>query len=393
MFTHLKRQGNLSIAYFVKTIYAILILLSVQTTAFAAIIIHGNQVINTPTTYNNVTLDLTDGRFTVVTGGTLTIQNSIVNMTVSPTNPFFIALNNGGINLANNTINVKVSGIAQNGDIAALYQLINITQGNVNVSNNTVSIDTPFTVSFLTTQSGATNGFNINSNSMTNFHGGLYLNNSSGALVNGNTFSNVSFSNIYFSGGLGKFTNNTFMFPGNLHMGNAYDIVNADGVTISNNIITSGSDYGISLTGVSNVFIENNKITDGRLFAIIINTASLHEVRKNKYLSKLVPMKKLKMTSNDNIVISNNYFGQNRYGIIAGIVDTLIITNNLFLQRFNDSSTRQYWTDNTNLLPAVNNLIWSSNTYKEAFTQDNEGDNTPSLQFVTFPAQGGVFIN
>jgi hypothetical protein len=45
------------------------------------------------------------------------------------------------------------------------------------------------------------------------------------------------------------------------------------------------------------------------------------------------------------------------------------------------------------LLPSVTNLTWLNNTYKEAFTQDISGDNTPSLQFVNFPAHGGVFIN
>jgi hypothetical protein len=64
----------------------------------------------------------------------------------------------------------------------------------------------------------------------------------------------------------------------------------------------------------------------------------------------------------------------------------------MFIQRFTDTSLRQFWTNNDNILPNVNSLTWVDNLYKEAFTQVNGGDNTSSLTFVTFPAHGGVYI-
>ena len=38
----------------------------------------------------------------------------------------------------------------------------------------------------------------------------------------------------------------------------------------------------------------------------------------------------------------------------------------------------------------LTNFEWKNNLYKEAFTQVNGGDNSKSLQFVTFPKFGGV---
>ncbi len=377
----------------IKLISAALLWLVSVTSAFAAIVLHGNQVISAPTTYNGVDLDLTDGRFTINTGGTLNIQNSTIAITISAANPFLAQLNNGAFNLKNSTVNVKVSGISQNPDIKALYQLIRVQQGNLNLSDNHFVIDTPFTVGLLDTQGVATSGFKIIHNTVDYFHGGLYLLNSNSAEVVDNMFSFVSFYNIYNLGNLSQIKNNIFSFPGNLKLGNAIDVVNSDSLTISNNIITSGSNYGLSITGGQNLFIENNKITDNKSYGIIIRTPALTEISKDAYLSTLIPVKAIKLISNNNILISNNYIAQNKYGLKGGVIDRLIVTNNIFIQRFNATSIRQYWTNNDNLLPAVNNLTWIDNFYKEAFTQEIDGNNAPSLQFVTFPAHGGVYIN
>lgn len=371
------------------------VLIFSNASCFAAIVLHGNQVINSPTAYNGVTLDLTDGRFTINTGGALNIQNSIINITVSPSNPFFVQMNNGNLALNNNKVNVKVSGIPQNSDTNASYQLVSVQQGSVNVINNAFVIDTPFTVGLFGTQGvSQTSGFKIDNNTISNFHGGVYLINSNHADVSGNEFTNVSFSNIYNNGNLSTFNGNTFIFPGNLKSGNAFDVVNSDSMTISNNIITSGSNYGINIMGGNNIFVENNKITDGNSYAINIQTPSLNEINKDKHLTQLMQIKKIKFTlANDNIVISGNYIAQNKYGLTGGMINRLLVTKNIFIQKFTDSSIRQFWTNNDNLLPLVTNLTWLNNVYKEAFTQENGGDNTPALQFVEFPAHGGVFIN
>lgn len=391
MKTNSKRIDSIIFTNLIKYICCAMLLLSFQASCYAAVILHGNQVITTPTSYDNESIDLTDGRFTVNTGGFLTIKNSTVDITISPTNPFFITLNSGGINLKNSTINVKVSGIPQNSELKALYKLIDIAQGNVSITQNNATIDTPFTVSFLETQGiAATTGFIISQNNINMFHGGLYFSNANNATITDNSFMNVSFSNIYNDGNLNNYNGNSFVFPGNLKSGNAFDIVNSDGITISNNVISSGANFGISIMGGNNVIIDNNKITDSKSYAINIQSSML---KKDKYLPQLVSSKKLRLLPNSNIVISNNYIAQNRFGLTGSTVDNLIVTNNTFIQRFTDSSIRQYWTNNDNLLSAITNLIWVNNTYKEAFTQNNEGDNTPSLQFVEFPAHGGVFIN
>lgn len=370
-----------------------LLLFGFQTTAFADIILHGNQNINSPVTYDNETLNLTDGRFTVNPGGALSITNSTVNITISPANPFFVSLMSGSVKLMNTKVNVKTSGIPQNGDVKAAYKFFDVTQGAVSLDNNSFKINNPYTVSFFETKGTVTNtGYKINDNIIANFHGGLYLNNINEAEVNNNYFTNVSFANIFNSGDLSKFTNNIMSFPGNFKTGNAFDIINADGITISNNMINSGVNYGISITGGTNIFIDNNQITDCKSYAIYINTPTLKTMQKNQYLSALMPAFK-KLQENTNIVISNNYLAQNKYGLAAGDVNTLIVTNNIFIQKFSDTSIRQFWTNNDNLLPTVDNLIWSDNVYKEAFTQENGGDNTPALQFVSFPAHGGVVID
>jgi parallel beta-helix repeat protein len=243
----------------------------------------------------------------------------------------------------------------------------------------------------LQTKTATTSNFNITQNTIKHFHGGLYLNNSNNATVSGNTFWNVSYSNIYNSGQLNNFNNNVFYFPGNLKFGDAFDLVNANGININNNIISSSSNYGIYIMGGQNISIDNNKIVDGLSYGISIATPSTLKVN-NKTLSEILSNKKLKLLSNSNIIITNNYISLNRYGLSGGIMDQLIVTGNTFIQRFSDSSIRQYWTNNDILLPSASNVTWLNNFYKEAFTQDVPGDNSNSLSFITFPQHGGVFI-
>lgn len=392
MKTHRKEQP-IQLNCFKVFFLGIVAFLAGNTACFATIAIHGNQIITTPTTYSNTDLDLTDGRFTINSGGSLTIQNSTINGTISSSNPFFVSVNGGSVNLTNNTVSVKASGITPDSSNRAQNQVIQVQQGNVNMVQNNFSVDTSFTVGLLATQSVATTDFKIDNNTISNFHGGLYLINSNNAEVNDNTFKNVSYSNIFNMGNLSKFNRNLISFPGNLTLGNAFDIINSDGVTIADNIIASGSNYGIFVMGGQNLFISNNKITDGLSYAIFIQTPSLLEASKNIYLSHLLASKKIRAGMNNNIVITNNYLAQNRFGLSGGMVNNLIVTDNTFIQHFTDSSTRQYWTNNDILLPSVTNLTWINNLYKEAFTQDNDGDNSPALQFVSFPAHGGVFIS
>ncbi len=360
---------------------------------FADVVLHGDQVIDKPTTYDNQILDLTDGRFTIKTGGSLRISNSTIKTQISQSNPYFVKMMNGNLDLKSNTVKVSAQGLSQNPDVKTFdFDLIQVQQGKVSINQNSFTLDKPYTIGFLSTQNVVTSGLTINDNTIDQFHGGLYLYQVNHAEASRNKFTRVSFSNIFSNGGMNKFDGNVFVFPGNLHLGNAFDIFNASDITVSNNIISSGSNFGITITGGKNVFISNNKITDGRDFAISINTPSLAAITKNKYFVQLLPKQKIKQFDNNNIIISYNYFEQNKYGLIAGVVDNLIVFNNIFIQRFTDPTSRQYWTNNDNLLPSVTNLSWSNNEYKEAFTQDNEGDNSLALKFVVFPKRGGVVL-
>ena len=369
------------------------ILLIFSTSSFASsIVISGNHIINTPTVYQNVVLDMTNGRFTINTGGSLLIENSEINTTISSGNPYAVLLTNGTLTLKNNVVNVMTSGITPNPNIKAPYQLIQVKQGNVNIDGNSLLINLAYTVAFFETQNLATSGFSIKNNTIKNFHGGIYLNNSENARVSDNTFENVSLSNIFNMGDSNKFKRNLFSFPGNLVLGNAFDIIHSSEINISDNVIASGSNYGIYINGGKNILIDNNKISDGSSYAIFIDTPSLTATVKNKYLAQILPKKMGSMSANYNIQITNNYIAQNRYGLTAGEVDHLTVLNNIFIQRFVDNSTRKYWTNNDNLLPIATNLTWVDNLYKEAFTQEVPGDNSNTLQFVPFPAHGGVFL-
>ncbi len=380
------------LAAFFKLFIGTLLLFGLDASCFADVVLHGNQVITTPTVYNNVTLDLTDGRFTINQGGSLKITNSTINIQISSSNPFLIKLMQGGLDLENNKVNVRVTGLPQTPNSQAAYQLMNVVQGSLMLQKNLFVIGTPFTVGFLTTQGAPTYNFMIKENSINNFHGGISLINSADAEVSFNKFANVSLANLFNNAKGSHIDSNLFLFPGNLHLGNAIDILNSECIKVTNNIISSGSNFGITVTGGDDILIENNKITDGKDFAIIINTPSLAAMNKNKYLLQFMPQKKIKFLENNNITVSNNYIEQNKFGLTGGLIDSLRVEDNIFIQRFNDPTSRQYWTNNDNLLPNVQHLTWNNNEYKEAFTQDNQGDNSMTLQFVSFPKQGGVVL-
>lgn len=364
---------------------------SLSAYCFADIVLHGEQVINKPTTYDHVTLDLTDGRFSIRPGGSLTISNSTVRVQISQANPNFVQMINGNLNLQANQVNVTTT-LSSNAQVKFFdFDLIRVDQGTVSINKNNFTIDKPYTIGFLSTGiQYFTKGFRITENTIDNFHGGVYLNKSSEAEISRNKFTNVSFSSIFNNGNMNTFDRNLIVFPGNLYLGDAIDIFNSNGVTVSNNLISSGANSGVSITGGNNIFIKNNKITDGKEFAIVINTPSLAALKKNTYWMQLLPKGKISFFDNNNIVISYNYLAQNKYGLKAGIVDNLVVFGNIFIQRFNDPTSRQFWTNNDNLLPEVANLAWGHNEYKEAFTQDNEGDNSLALKFVSFPRRGGV---
>lgn len=379
---------------FLNILLSIFLLLANNFCFAQTVVINKQQVIDKPTKFKNVTLDLTHGGFTIKKNGSLDIENSTIDITISPSNPFFVRILLGSLTLKNNIFNVTVSGISADPDHQALFNLIIIDKALVEITGNNFTIDTPFTVGFLTTnQNLSNNGFSISQNTIKNFHGGIYLYNTDNAEINDNNFLNVSFANALNNGcDSNNYRRNIFSFPGNLKDGDAIDVVDSSGLFISDNVIASSANYGVLIMGGQDITIVNNKISDGLSFGIYIQTPSSYEIRKNKCLSQLLAKRKMNFNFNNNIVIIHNYIEQNRFGLAAGFVNILTVRNNFFIQKFSDSAQRKFWTNNDILLSSAFNVDWVDNLYKEAFTQEVPGDNSLAIKFVEFPAHGGVIL-
>jgi hypothetical protein len=367
--------------------------------ALDRVLINKDTVIDKSISFNNVILDLDEGRFTVNTGGSLSIENSVINVTISPNNPYLIKLLDGTLILKNTVINVKAENLPQVPDSFSAYTVIDIYKGNVNVSQNQANIDTPFSVAFLNsdwTNAAPTNNMKVNDNVIKNFHGGIGLIFAAHAKINNNKLSNVSnYAILEQNSTAGDITNNIIDFAGNFVSGNAIWLLNDDGISVVNNIIASTAKWpSLQIDAVSNSVFKNNKITDGEDFAISIGpNGAVAKARLQQLISRNKLLKdKHQDTWNHNLSFSNNYMSQNRYGLTAALVDGLTVTKNIFIQKFSNNVNRQFWTNNANLITSTGAYLWTDNIYKEAFTQEVPGDNSKALQFVEFPATGGVVL-
>jgi len=351
-------------------------------------------VVKSAVVYTNTVVDLACG-FEIKNGGSVNIQNSTVNMTISSANPWFAHLSGGDLVLSGSTFNIVTQNVTADPNHDPQYQLIRADRGNLSLAGNSFSVAQLFTTGFMTTNAaaGTTNNFYIHGNTISNFQGGIYLPGSDNFEVSNNTFSNVSLASIFTMGSTGSISGNIFSFPGNLVSGDAIDVVDSDNLTISDNIIASGVGYGIMVAGSDSIAIDSNKISDGQLFAVMIQPAASVKGTLARYRQQYLSAHKnraVRSTGNSNITVTNNYMAQNRYGLTASSVDGLTVQNNIFIQNFSTAVARTYWTSNANLLTGVSNLVWSENLYKEAFSQEVPGDNILAKQFVTFPEQGGV---
>lgn len=352
----------------------------------------GEIVIDQPTVYKNATLDMSQTRFIITNNATLDIENSTINSTISPTNPFFITVENGSLIFKNNQVNVTAKDIPSNPDSIASYYLLKIQQGNVNIVANKCVTNHFFSTGFLlSVATYTTMGLIITDNKIYNFHGGIYLNNSNHAWISHNLFSSVSYASILNIGNYNTITKNVLLITGNGYDGNGIDIVQSHDVLVSNNFISNDSCYSILILQSQNVVLDRNMITSGITYGIAI----FPSLGPYSHLAHLIPFMKSHLKNqliNKNIKITRNYLSQNRFGIAATDMDSLTVKNNYFLQRFLDDPSRKFWTDNTNLLINVSNLIWENNLYKEAYTQEVPGNNIRSLAFVNFPITGGVTL-
>lgn len=351
----------------------------------------GPEIITTPVVYKNRVLNLSNG-YLVKNGGSLDIEDSVVNIDISPENPWFARLAGGDLIVSNTTFNIVTHNITPVPTAVSPYQLIRIDQGKVTLMGNEFSIAQPFTVGFLSTNASyTTTGFIVHGNNISNFHGGLYLVNSGDVTLTDNTFSNVSLVGIL---GMGLTTSsisrNIFSFPGNLLSGDALQLIASDNLVVSGNIIASGAGDGILIAGSQNVSLDSNKITDGASFAIRIQAVTALRGGLAQAVKGFLTHHRNRLAANSNITVTNNYLAQNRYGLIARAVDTLTVRENVFIQKFGSNQARRQWTNNDLLLTETTGLTWADNSYKEAFSQEVPGDNQLASQFVSYPEHGGV---
>lgn len=362
--------------------------------AFAALIhVLPNTVISTSTTYSGDTLDMSAGSFIIKNNATLVIKDSVINGTLSKTNPILFNVDTGNLNLDNNTVNVTTVGLPQHPQTQSLEYVVHVALGGIQLTQNNFTIDNPFTAGLLiTTASIATTGYQISHNRFENFHGVLYLIASDNALVSDNVFYKNTYGQIVNIGNNSKIIHNTISFSGNNHLGNSIDIIDSDGTTISNNLLLTPTCHGIYILSSKNLMINNNRIHGGITYGM--NVLSYPETIKDsdKYIANIVAKYKLRSEISRNITIDHNFMTQNRFGIAASDTEDLTVTNNYFIQRFTDNASRQFWTDNATLLQNVTGLVWTNNLYKEAYSQDNSGNNSQSGNFVVFPQTGGVTL-
>lgn len=370
-----------------------LMLLLINQVAFA-VVITPNTIINVPTTYSNTTVDLSNGNFIVKDGASLTIENSTIIGTISPTNTNLISVERGTLNLIHNEVTITASMINPTPKIDASFYVVRLSRAAANIVGNTFSVDKQFSVGFLTTSViQPAKNITISNNEFQGFHGVIYLLNSNNTVVDSNSFKLNSSGQIVIVGSNSHITSNSIYFSGLTQLGDAIDLVNAEGVVVAKNLIFTPTSVGISITLSHDVTVDGNTVMGGITYGIAMFSNSALKDPNNfaaKILAKLDKRTKILQATSD-ITIRNNFLGQNRYGIAATDVDGLTVVNNYFTQRFNDAAARKFWTDNSVLLQNVTSLTWTNNVYTEAFTQVNGGDNS-MVKFVPFPATGGVVL-
>lgn len=356
------------------------------------IVIPKNTVIKEDKTYSNVTLDMRNGSFLVKNNATLTINKCVINGTLSESNPVLFDISKGNLALSENQVSITTSGLNAHPKTQSLQNAIQVAMGSANLAGNSFKIDKSFTAGLLiTTASIPTTGFKITKNTFENFHGVLYLIASDNALISDNRFLKNSYGHIVTIGNNIRILRNIISFPGNDRLGNAIDVIDSDRVTVSRNILLTPTCHGIYVLNSHGLTIDSNRIYGGITYAMSILT--FPEVSPpNPYLTEILASHQMKNSLSSQIRITNNFMSQNRFGIAASDVRDITVNNNIFIQRFADKATRQFWTNNKVLFTNVTQVTWTNNLYKEAFTQEASGDNSQSFSFVPFPATGGVVL-
>jgi len=370
-----------------------IIFLLLANTCFAEnIIIAPNTVISHSRSYNNATLDMTNGSFIINNNATLTITNCIINGNISKKNPLLITVDKGKLNLSHNNFNIKSVGIDPHPTTQSLHYVIQLAHGGLNMDSNSFVVDHSFEVGLLITSADIqTTGINIVRNTFERFHGVIYLLGTDNALISDNILTKNTYGNIVIIGSNSKILGNTIYYSGNNRLGNSIDLIDSNNILVSKNLLLTPTCHGIYVFNSSNVVLDSNRVNGGITYAMSIITYP-EKLKTDDEIMPLVLKHTFKNVISQNITITNNFMSQNRYGIAATDVNGLDVENNIFIQRFEDVDARKFWTNNNILLQNVSQLTWVNNMYKEAFTQEVNGDNTKTDILIPFPKTGGISL-
>lgn len=357
-----------------------------------------NTVIAYPKTYDNVTLDMSNGSFIIKDKASLTIKNSNIQGTLSKAIPLLFYVEDGKLSMENTQVDVTTKNLTEHPKTQSLEYVMGLGLGNINLAGNTFKIDKLYTAGLLiTTSTIPSTGLKITNNYFEKFHGVLYMIASDNALVADNTFKRNSYGQIVMIGNNSKILHNSIFFSGNYRLGNSIDVIDSTNITISKNALFTPTCHGIYVLNSHDMVIDSNRISGGITYAM--NVLSNPETVKSpgdEYLTDIIKTyrmnKPVKSGISNNIAITNNTMSQNRFGVAVNDTDMLVIKNNIFVQRFADAEARKFWTNNSVLLQNVTNLTWADNLYKEAYSQEIGGDNSKSSMFVNFPQTGGVTL-
>ncbi len=352
-----------------------------------------NTIIDQDTTYQSTTLDLNSGSFVVINQATLTIENSNIVGAITPEKNFLINVVNGKLNLRKNSVHLTTANIQPNPLHPPLYYAIKLADGSMTIDDNEFSIEHPYLVGLLSTGKTATKDIIFTNNRVTNLHGGIAITNSSNALVANNKFSRVSSSNVLIvQGSHHNIKNNTFIFSGNNNVGDAIDLFDSNNISIYKNNIFSGSCYSMVVLLSKNILIDSNNIVGGVTYAVYVSTFVDFRGADREFIANAFADYQPTNISNENIIVTNNYLAQNRFGLTANKVDGLTVKNNIFVQHFQDRNARRFWTNNDNLVQSTTNIVWEDNLYKEAYAQNMVDPNLYAIKWVTFPLHGGIIL-
>lgn len=359
-------------------------------------VIEGQQLIDRPIVYSDAILDFSHGSFYITNNATVTIQNSTIHGTVSPENPSLYQVSRGRLVLKNNRIRIHAENLPQNPFSPPSQFMVRLKKGEAYLINNDFRIDQPYTAGLFIEEGSQPGHFWIADNKIQNFHGGIYAIGSRHSLISGNAFTRVSNANIYALNAFDlAITRNTILFSGNNNVGDSMDIIDSDNIRVRKNHIFDSTCYSIFIMRSSNVQIEKNDVSHGITFAVFATNSLSPQNENFAWLSTLnrhYSRHRILNQKNTGLFISDNLLSQNRFGLSINHADGVIVKNNIFVQRFIDNKSRQFWTNNDILFQDITHLVWEKNQYKEAFTQSLTDRNDQSLQFVPFPEHNGVIF-